>query len=146
MAMFSTVTFNDAGRAQFGGAATASVKLSYDNRLPFGHAFYLEMILAGGVVRGLGVSAAVAATVPSAAMLQEINTMGIKEWIKKNICPWVRASVQEQLGAYVGASAPPVVSVTVTAGNITDQMNAAIDRDFSFVLDAKGLPDLVAKG
>lgn len=145
MAIFAAITFNTAGQAQF-AAPSANVKLSYDNRLPFGHAFYLELVLPSGTIRGLGPSAAVAISVPSAAFLQEINVMGIKAWIQAKICPWVRATLAEQLGPYVGAvAAPPPAATLVTADNLTAQMNAAIERDFTFPVGANGLPDLVAK-
>lgn len=78
--------------------------------------------------------------------IKEINAMGLKAWIRKNICPWVKAALKNAYGDRVAPGVPvvqpPAPMVDVTTANALTVINAALAGAVWADTDGDGLPEL----
>lgn len=108
---------------------------------PMGHCFMIEELRGGNWIGG-------PSTEPWFSQdlfpkIDEMNSMGLKAFIEKYVCPWVKTIMKTVYGDRVKAPSGPVVRpATVTPENVVAQVNAALA---GFVLqdrDGDGLPEL----
>lgn len=111
---------------------------------PMGHCFMIEEFKDGNWIGGPTYGDWYAQDLfPKIA---EMNSMGLKAFIEKYVCPWVKSIMKQVYGDRVKAPSGPVVPpATVTPENVVAQVNAALA---GFVLedrDGDGLPEMYAR-
>ena len=79
-------------------------------------------------------------------VLAEMNAMGIKAWLRKYVCPWVKMALKNAYGDRVKGSGVPVVQPVpageITVGNASTVINAALAGAVWADTDGDGLPEL----
>lgn len=107
---------------------------------PFGHCFMLEELRDGDWIGGPSSNPWFSQDLNP--IIAEINAVGLRAFIEKYCCPWVRKAIRDVYGPRVKVStAPPPAAETVTAANIVAQVNGALDG-YAFVTAEDGLPEL----
>lgn len=80
-------------------------------------------------------------------VLAEMNSMGIKAWIRKYICPWVKLALKNAYGDRVAApgpvTPPPVSNEEITVANASRIINSVLAGAQWADTDGDGLPELV---
>ena len=79
-------------------------------------------------------------------VLVEMNAMGIKPWIRKYVCPWVKMALKNAYGSRVAPPGPvvvpPVPEGEITVGNAASVINAVLAGAVWADTDGDGLPEL----
>ena len=78
--------------------------------------------------------------------LAEMNAMGIKAWLRKYICPWVKMALKnsysDRVQVGIPQPPPPVLTEVITAGNASAIINSALAGAVWADTDGDGLPEL----
>lgn len=79
-----------------------------------------------------------------APKVAEMNAMGLKAWIRKYICPWIKAALKNAYGDRVKSGPPPapVPDQEVTVANALVVINGALAGAVWADTDGDGLPEL----